>query len=60
MIVDCGGQCGRKVIAKPDGKAYLCRPCWKALIQTILHIVKPAKEPHLSVVKPTIETESVA
>ena len=58
MIIECGGRCGKKIVAEPDGKAYLCKPCWKALIQTLLHIVRPASEPRLTVVKPTIEADT--
>jgi hypothetical protein len=62
MIINCSGKCGKKIIVPniPDGKAYLCRQCWRALIHTILDLVRVAKEPHLTVVQPTLETESVA
>jgi hypothetical protein len=59
MIINCPGKCGRKVIAEPDGKAYLCRQCYKTLIDTLLHIIRPAREPHLAAVPSRIE-ETVA
>jgi hypothetical protein len=58
VIIECPGKCGKKVIANSDGKAYLCKTCYAALMNTLLHIIRPAKEPHLSVVKPTIEEET--
>jgi hypothetical protein len=57
VIIDCVGKCGRKVIAKPDGKAYLCKTCYASLMNLLLDIIRPAKEPHLSIVQ-TIETEA--
>ena len=59
MIIDCPARCGRKVIAKADGKAYLCRPCWRKLFQTLFQVIRPAKEPTLKVVPAAVE-ESVA
>jgi hypothetical protein len=61
MIIDCPGKCKNKVIVPnmPDGKSYLCKTCYAALINTLLDIIRPAKEPHLSVVKQE-ETEHVA
>jgi hypothetical protein len=61
MIINCPGKCNKRVIVPntPDGKSYLCKTCYAALMNTLLHLIRPAKEPHLQVVK-TIETESVA
>lgn len=59
MIVECPGKCGKKVIAQCDGKAYLCKECYKALIDTILHVIRPAQEPHLALVPAKI-TETAA
>jgi hypothetical protein len=56
MITNCAGKCNRKVIAKDDNKAYLCRTCYASLMNLLLDIIRPAKEPHLEVVKPTIDT----
>jgi hypothetical protein len=60
VITNCAGKCGKKIIANCDGKAYLCKTCYASLMNLLLDIIRPAKEPHLEVVKPTIEAESVA
>jgi hypothetical protein len=60
MIIDCAGKCGKKIIAACDGRAYLCKTCYATLMNLLLDLIRPAKEPHLTIVKPTIETESVA
>lgn len=48
MITDCAAGCGKKVIARPDGKAYLCRPCWRNLFSTLFRVIRSAKEPTLT------------
>lgn len=62
MIIDCNGKCGKRIIIPntPNGKSYLCKTCYASLMNLLLDIIRPAQEPHLQVVKPTIETESVA
>lgn len=45
MITDCAADCGKKVTARPDGKAYLCHACWQRLFATLFHIIRPAKTP---------------
>lgn len=60
MIIDCPAKCGKKVIAKADGKAYLCRPCWRKLFATLFEIIRSAPEPMLAAVQTIIEEEHVA
>jgi len=50
MITNCAANCGKKVIAKADGRAYLCKKCWRNLFDVLFKIILPASEPHLQLV----------
>ena len=45
MIIECPNGCGRRVVAQADGKAYLCRRCWRQLFSTLLEVIRSGGEP---------------
>jgi hypothetical protein len=61
VIVDCAGKCGKKVVAKRSGVAYLCKTCWVAYFKVQFKLIQRGQEVTLQVVEPQLhETESVA
>ncbi len=44
MIVPCAGRCGTRLSAPEDGRVYLCRRCWTALLSTIFDLIRRGNE----------------
>ena len=64
MIIKCSGRCGNKIIvpAVHNGKAYLCKSCYKAVQRALLLTISVfgrGKEPHLKLV-PDMEADSIS
>lgn len=57
MIIECAGECGRRLCVTADDRIYLCRRCWKALFSVLFRLVRRGREV-FTVVEPAPENLS--